>query len=48
MPGNRNQIVMIIPSADAVLVRLGWTGGHYPMESNSRRLLGAGAEARGF
>jgi CubicO group peptidase (beta-lactamase class C family) len=43
MTGNRNQIVMIIPSADAVLVRLGWTGGHYPMEINFQRLLAAGS-----
>jgi CubicO group peptidase (beta-lactamase class C family) len=39
MSGNRNQIVMIIPSQRTVLVRLGWTGQDYPVESNFSRLL---------
>lgn len=40
MSGNRAQTVMIIPSAQAVLVRLGWTSGHYPMVQNFTELLG--------
>jgi len=39
MMGNRKQSVMIIPSEDVVLVRLGWTTGNYPMEKNYRQLL---------
>ncbi|TDF39664.1 class C beta-lactamase-related serine hydrolase [Alteromonadaceae bacterium M269] len=30
MMGNRSQVVMIIPSQNAVIVRLGWTSGYYP------------------
>jgi len=40
MSGNRAQTVMIIPSAQAVLVRLGWTSGSYPMMKNFTELLG--------
>ena len=39
MMGNRKQSVMIIPSEDVVLVRLGWTSSNYPMEKNYRQLL---------
>jgi CubicO group peptidase (beta-lactamase class C family) len=39
MMGNRQQSVMIIPSENIVLVRLGWTKDDYPMESNYRALL---------
>lgn len=39
--GNRSQIVMIIPSAGLVFVRLGWTEGHYPTDSNVSALIGA-------
>ena len=39
MMGNRKQSVMIIPSENVVLVRLGWTKQDYPMESNYRQLL---------
>jgi CubicO group peptidase (beta-lactamase class C family) len=39
MMGNRSQVVMIVPSANVVLVRLGWTAGEYPLEANFRRLL---------
>ncbi|MBX3705352.1 MAG: serine hydrolase [Pseudomonadales bacterium] len=42
MMGNRSQVVMVVPSADAVLVRLGWSSGRYPMEENFARLLQAG------
>lgn len=41
MLGNRKQSVMIIPSTNTVLVRLGWTSGDYPMEDNYKALLDA-------
>lgn len=41
MLGNRKQSVMIIPSENIIFVRLGWTGGDYPMAENYRRLLDA-------
>lgn len=39
MRGNRQQSVMIVPSAQVVLVRLGWTQGEYPMAQNYRAIL---------
>jgi CubicO group peptidase (beta-lactamase class C family) len=39
--GNRKQLVMVVPSADAVIVRLGWTAGQYPDSQNFARLLEA-------
>jgi CubicO group peptidase (beta-lactamase class C family) len=39
MMGNRQQIVMIIPSQNAVLVRLGWTSGPYPLDGNFSSML---------
>ncbi len=39
--GNRQQWVMIIPSADLVIVRLGWTAGRYPANENFARILNA-------
>jgi hypothetical protein len=39
MLGNRQQTVMIVPSQDAVLVRLGWTSGVYPLDENFSSLL---------
>ena len=39
--GNRQQLVMVIPSRDAVIVRLGWTGGRYPVSQNFSRILDA-------
>ena len=37
--GNRQQLVMVIPSEDVVIVRLGWTAGRYPGDENFRRIL---------
>ncbi len=37
--GNRQQLVMVIPSAEAVIVRLGWTSGRYPVNDNFSRIL---------
>lgn len=39
MMGNRHQTVMMIPSQNTVLVRLGWSKTQYPMASNFRTLL---------
>lgn len=40
MMGNRKQSVMIIPSQNTVLVRLGWSSGDYPMEQHYASILG--------
>ena len=37
--GNRQQILMVIPSRQAVIVRLGWTAGGYPTNDNFSGLL---------
>lgn len=37
--GNRQQTVMVIPSEGAVIVRLGWTSGAYPIDINVRSIL---------
>jgi CubicO group peptidase (beta-lactamase class C family) len=39
MNGNRAQTVMVFPSANAVIVRLGWTTGRYPMQENFAEIL---------
>lgn len=39
MQGNRGQVVMIVPSRGAVLVRLGWTAGDYPVSASLGSLL---------
>ncbi len=39
MQGNRAQVVMIIPSAEAVIVRLGWTAGEYPTDQRFAQIL---------
>ncbi|GAA5316525.1 MAG: serine hydrolase [Candidatus Pelagadaptatus aseana] len=39
--GNRKQVVMIIPSKQAVIVRLGWTEGSYPTNDNIAEILNA-------
>lgn len=39
--GNRKQIVMVFPSFNAVIVRLGWTVGNYPTSENFIEILGA-------
>jgi len=41
MSGNRHQSVMIVPSRQVVLVRLGWTSGRYPMAENYQTILSA-------
>jgi hypothetical protein len=39
--GNRQQFTFVFPSQDAVIVRLGWTSGRYPVEKNFAALLAA-------
>ena len=39
MQGNRAQVVMIVPSRDTVLVRLGWTAGKYDFDKRFAALL---------
>lgn len=39
--GNRQQLVMVFPSSQAIIVRLGWTGGRYPTNENFASLLDA-------
>ncbi|QKX15585.1 serine hydrolase [Microbulbifer sp. YPW1] len=39
MLGNRKQAVMISPSTDTVIVRLGWSSGDYPTGRNFAQLL---------
>tara|TARA_B100000446_G_scaffold46105_5_gene42424 strand:- start:201793 stop:203160 length:1368 start_codon:yes stop_codon:yes gene_type:complete len=37
--GNRKQVVMVVPSKNAVIVRLGWTSGRYPTNENFAEIL---------
>jgi len=39
--GNRQQVLMVVPSAEAVIVRLGWTSGSYPVNDNFATILAA-------
>lgn len=39
MTGNRQQIVMIVPSRNMVIVRLGWSPGRYPTSANFAELI---------
>ncbi len=39
--GNRRQFLMVFPSHDTVIVRLGWTDGDYPVADRFHRLLAA-------
>jgi CubicO group peptidase (beta-lactamase class C family) len=39
--GNRQQSLMIIPSEELVLVRLGWTAGRYPVNERFSEILRA-------
>ncbi|AOS96494.1 6-aminohexanoate-dimer hydrolase [Microbulbifer aggregans] len=41
MQGNRKQVVMISPSTNTVIVRLGWSSGSYPVGENFAELLPA-------
>jgi hypothetical protein len=41
MQGNRSQLVMIIPSKNTPIVRLGWTLGKYPTNKNFAEILRA-------
>lgn len=37
--GNKGQLVMVVPEKDLVVVRLGWSGGEYPVNDLMRRVL---------
>lgn len=37
--GNRQQFLMVFPSLEAVIVRVGWTAGRYPIEENFGQIL---------
>lgn len=37
--GNRQQYLMVIPSLELVIVRLGWTAGGYPVNDNFREII---------
>ncbi len=39
--GNRQQLLMVVPSEEAVIVRLGWTAGGYPVNENFGQILKA-------
>ena len=39
--GNRQQYLMVTPSKKAVIVRLGWTSGNYPVNEHFARILSA-------
>jgi CubicO group peptidase (beta-lactamase class C family) len=39
--GNRQQYMMVFPSADTVIVRLGWTSGRYPVGERFAQILNA-------
>lgn len=39
MMGNRKQYVMVVPSKNSVVVRLGWTKGDYPVAKNFSTLI---------
>jgi CubicO group peptidase (beta-lactamase class C family) len=41
MQGNRGQLVMIIPSKNTAIVRLGWTSVKYPTNKNFAEILDA-------
>ncbi|MCB1843097.1 MAG: serine hydrolase, partial [Halioglobus sp.] len=41
MQGNRNQLVMMLPEHNVVIVRLGWTPDDYPADANVARILAA-------
>ena len=38
--GNRQQYLMVIPSLDLLIVRLGWTAGGYPVNERFSEIIG--------
>jgi CubicO group peptidase (beta-lactamase class C family) len=42
--GNRGQVVMIVPSRDAVLVRMGWSARYYPRNERFAAWLRAASD----
>ncbi len=41
--GNRQQVVMVVPTKEIVMVRLGWTSGRYPINERMARIIQARA-----
>jgi CubicO group peptidase (beta-lactamase class C family) len=41
--GNRKQVMMMVPSEDLLILRLGWSPGSYPTDENFAQLLVASA-----
>lgn len=41
MQGNRAQVVMMLPSLHAAIVRLGWSAADYPVDTNFARIIAA-------
>ncbi|MGB1140037.1 MAG: serine hydrolase domain-containing protein [Halioglobus sp.] len=41
MQGNRKQVVMMLPQQRAVIVRLGWSPGDYPVDERFARITGS-------
>ena len=41
MQGNREQVVMMLPSHRAVIVRLGWSTTEYPVDQNFAAIIAA-------
>jgi CubicO group peptidase (beta-lactamase class C family) len=41
MLGNREQVVMMLPSLQAAIVRLGWSSTEYPVDMNFARIINA-------
>lgn len=39
--GNRQQYVMVVPDAETVIVRLGWTSGRYPADARFAQIMEA-------
>ena len=39
--GNRQQRVMVVPTHDLVIVRLGWTAGSYPDDEHYAKIIAA-------
>src|SRR5690606_8864046 len=37
--GNRQQVLMVIPSEDLVIARLGWTSGSYPVNAHMAAII---------
>ena len=46
--GNRQQIVMVVPSQESVILRLGWTEGSYPVNDRFREILSKLSDGKNY